>query len=222
MYRKFNFPTEIVQRRNELESINDINKIKEKFICPEHKDKVGQFFCEKHRADGSMCEICCEKHIRECSNLGSDEAIKKIDYEKHSIKNVVNYISKKMMKGLKILNDVFSQYSKISKISSLILNYEKLTDYNYYYLDKAIDRKFNDIIKLVDDHRHRLKIAIKKDYEDRVNRVLIKKKIKKFEDWDVFKKEISDDYYSIHNSVEERLLDTDLSIMNLLKIHLKK
>ena len=67
-----------------------------------------------------------------------------------------------MMKGLKILNDVFSQYSKISKISSLILNYEKLSDYNYYYLDKAIDRKFNDIIKLVDDHRHRLKIAIKK------------------------------------------------------------
>ena len=127
-----------------------------------------------------------------------------------------------MMKGLKILNDVFSQYSKISKISSLILNYEKLTDYNYYYLEKAIDRKFNDIIKLVEDHRHKLKFAIKEDYEDRVNRVLIKKKIKKFEDWDVFKKEISDDYYSIHNSVEERLLDTDLSIMNLLKIHLKK
>ena len=127
-----------------------------------------------------------------------------------------------MMKGLKILNDVFSQYSKISKISSLILNYEKLSDYNYYYLDKAIDRKFNDIIKLVEDHRHRLKFAIKEDYEDRVNRVLIKKKIKKFEDWDVFKKEISDDYYSIHNSVVGKITRYRFKYNELIKNSLEE
>ena len=163
-------------RKSENEAINDLEKLKEKLFCTKHEQKMpGFFFCGNHKQDEIMCEVCCEKHIREHSNLGNDEIIKNFDYAKHSIFYAIHYLYKKIKNGLEVLNKIYLKYSNIMKIASSANNYDKLIDYNYFYLNNTIDEKHNELVNYLLSHKKllkkRLKIENDKVYKNELLRI---------------------------------------------------
>ena len=155
-----------------------------------------------------MCEQCLEAHFRE--NIGIEDALKKIDYDRHTIMNVVPYITNKMTKALKMLNDVCSQYFKINRICSMVNNYDKLIDYNYHYLNNAIDKRCNEMIEEIENHKRRLKIKIKEEHEKKV-------KINFSIDWKKLKDDISDDYNTCFHNVVAKITRYKFKLNEIIK-----
>jgi hypothetical protein len=216
IYKNFNFPMDLDTRKSELDQISDTNEIKKKFNCSKHADKQGFFFCDKHRNEEILCEVCCENHIRENSNLGIDEAVKQIDYEKHAIYYIIPYVYNKMLSGLNLFRNVFSKYNKVTKIANLSKNYHKLIDYNNFFVEKTIDQKCDEMIQIIEEYRIKMKKNLNK------NHLKFKEK-KEFQyNWEALKKEISDDYYSIHHSVVGKIARFKFKISELIKNSLEE
>jgi hypothetical protein len=203
-------------RKSELDQISDINEIKKKFNCTKHPEKQGFFFCDKHRNEEILCEVCCESHFREVSNLGVDEDVKQIDYDKHSIYYIIPYVYNKMLFGLNLFRKVYSKYIRVTKIANYSKNYPKLTDYNNFFIEKTIDQKCDEMIQIIEDYRRRMKANLNKYHSK------LKDKKKFLYDWEALKKEISDDYYSIHHSVVGKIARFKFKISELIKNSLEE
>lgn len=47
------------------------------------------------------------------------------------------------------------------KIAASAKNYEKLTDYNFFYLNKTIDEKHDELVKYLFEYKKQLKERLK-------------------------------------------------------------
>jgi hypothetical protein len=148
------------------EKIHDINKIfEEKFKKCEKHQKIKYFFCEKHREYSLMCNDCCEDHIK-----GNKDKIMQSDIDFHDLYYFPSHILNRIEERLLDLNKLLENKETVETICDSLNNAKTYVDYNYYYLSKIIDVKFNELAQFLTERKSMMKMKLKENYKNMVKK----------------------------------------------------
>lgn len=143
---------------------SDINEfIEQKFgKCPNHQ-KYKFFFCDSHREVGLMCNQCCESHVLQENSVLTQQLI-----EVHSFYYFPHYILSNLDEQLHSISKLSKAKDKVENICESITKYKAYIDYNYYFLNKVIDEKFEELTVFLQEIKREVKREIKIKYKTMV------------------------------------------------------
>ena len=146
---------------NKKDSFSDINLIFEaKFKkCNKHHG-IKYFFCDNHREAGIMCNDCSENHIKDIK-----EQISQADIDNHHLFYFPFYLIKTIEENIVHVMTRNKDRVKISRICDAISNYKSFLDYNYYFLNRMIEEKFDELFTFLNDFKSKIKKNIKEKYK---------------------------------------------------------
>lgn len=152
IYRLFSEPD------NKLTDLNLI--MEEKFKKCEKHQKRKYFFCDDHRETSLMCNNCCEDHI-----LDKNQKISQKDIDKHSLYYFPSFIIKQFEDQMIDLNIIRKTKAKVTTVCDAIINKKKYLDYNYYYIKRIIDNKFNELSQFLLEYKKEIKKTLSDKYK---------------------------------------------------------
>ena len=198
------------------EKFSDLIELeKEKFKKCETHQKVNYFFCENHRETGLMCNDCCEDHVKQ----GKDK-IKQSDLDCHNLFYFPNYLLKEIDSQITDLYKTAKYREKVNNICESISNNRKFIDYNYYFVNKIVDAKFEEIEEFLKEYKKEVKDKIKQKYKIYVKyKFKFKKSEKDFGQnfWFKSKENLSDEFYNVYNTVINKLCSFNIDFNNIVK-----